>query len=71
MGYALAMSACVGCGRVFGYSPTKVPSVLVDGSREPICESCVVRFNAIRAERGLPLIVPKPGAYEADDESEL
>ena len=71
MGYVTALSPCVICGRVFGYSPTRVPSVMVNGRREPICEDCVAQANPMRAEKGLPPIVPLPGAYEADNEEEL
>ncbi len=71
MGYVQAISACVGCGKLFGYSPTKVPSIVVNGQREPICERCIEEANPIRVANGLPPIVILPGAYEADDEQEL
>ena len=64
------MSACVGCGRLFGgYSPTRVPSVRLhaDGEREPICATCVARVNPRRVANGLPPIVPLPGAYDPDE----
>ena len=71
MGYALAMSPCIGCGQVFGYNPTRVPSITINGEREPICRFCVARVNPIRKANGLPPIVPLPDAYEPVDESEL
>jgi hypothetical protein len=71
MGYALCHGFCVGCGGLFSFSPTRVPSVSIHGSREPICQGCVDRVNPIRIKGGLEPIVPLPGAYEATDESEL
>jgi hypothetical protein len=71
MGYVQAVSGCAACGKPFSYSITKVPSVVVNGSREPICRECVERANPIREERGLARIEILPGAYEADDENEV
>ena len=71
MGYITAISPCVGCGRIFTYNPTKVPSITINGQREPICQTCVDRVNPRRVANGLEPIVPLSGAYEAADESEL
>ena len=71
VGYVFATSACVGCGRIFSYNPMRVPSLTINGSRQPICEGCVARVNPTRIKNGLPPIVPFPDAYEACDESEL
>lgn len=71
MGVVSAYSACICCGRLFFYSPTRVPSITIRGEREPVCRDCVERVNPIRIARGLPPIVPLPGAYEPDDENEL
>lgn len=70
-GYVFATSACVGCRRIFSYNPMRVPSLTINGSREPICQACVERVNPTRIKNGLPPIVPLPDAYEACDESEL
>ena len=72
MGYVTAMSPCIGCGLVFSYNPTRVPSCsAVTGKREPICEACVARVNPKRIANELEPIVPLPGAYEACEEDEL
>lgn len=71
MGYVSAMSPCYGCKRIFSYNPMRVPSVTVNGSREPICRECVDRVNPQRILNGLPPIVPFHDAYDACDESEL
>jgi hypothetical protein len=71
MGYVSAMSPCIGCGQIFSYNPVRVPSLTVNGTREPVCQSCVDRVNPERIANGLEPIVPLPGAYEACEESEL
>ena len=70
MGYFFALSPCFGCGRPFVYHPQKVPSLLVNGVREPVCEDCVDRANPLRKQNGLAEIVPLPGAYEPGNEDE-
>jgi hypothetical protein len=71
MGYAFAHGDCYGCGRLFSFNPLRVPSLPVDGVRQPICEACVARANPLRVANGLPPIVPFPDAYEPVDENEL
>jgi hypothetical protein len=71
MGYAYCTSACVGCGRLFSYNPMRVPSIRINGNREPICQSCVDRVNPQRIANGLEPIVPRSDAYEPCDEREL
>jgi hypothetical protein len=71
MGYAVVIGPCFGCARPFSYNPRLVPSLTVDGVREPICQLCVDRANPKRIARGLPPIVPLPGAYEPIEETEL
>jgi hypothetical protein len=71
MGYAMAMSACVGCKRVFMYNPHKVPSIRHNGFREPVCRECIEHANPIRVKNGLEPFNIDPQAYEPIDEHEL
>lgn len=71
MGFAFAMAPCFGCGRLFTFNPVRVPSIIVNGTREPVCQICVDRVNPMRRANGLPEIVPLPDAYDECDESEL
>lgn len=71
MGYVYCMSACMNCGIPFMYHPNKVPSIRVNGSREPVCKVCIDRANVIRAEQGNPLLEYLPDAYEACPEEDL
>lgn len=64
MGYYFASGRCYGCGRLFTFNPHLVPSVRVEGTREPICGGCVERANPMREENGLEPIRILPGAYE-------
>ena len=63
-----ALGECYACHRPFTFSVTRVPSVVVEGIRQPICRACVERVNPRRIANGLEPIVPLPGAYEPDDE---
>lgn len=67
MGYMFVLSACFGCNRPFTYNATWVPSIPIDGVREPICRECVERANPMRIANGLDPIVPHPDAYEPEE----
>ena len=71
MSYIYCTGYCIGCKRLFSFHPNRVPSIRIDGSREPICPACVERANVKRRENGLEPIVPLPGAYEPADEAEI
>jgi hypothetical protein len=72
MGVAFCTGSCLACRRPFTFNPMRVPSLRVNGVREPICEGCMTgRINPLRVEKGLPPFEILPGAYEACDESEL
>jgi hypothetical protein len=70
-GYVIAFGPCIGCKRSFGYNPHWVPSIVVNGEREPICRDCVALANPRRQANGLAEIVPHPDAYEPLPESDL
>jgi hypothetical protein len=71
MGYTLAVGSCINCGRFFAFNPVKVPSIRVNGEREPICKLCILEANPLREQKGLAPITYEPDAYEACDENEL
>jgi len=71
MGYVLMFGCCINCGRQFIFNPNKVPSVRVNGVREPVCRSCVEWANGERKKKGLELFTIPPDAYEACREEEL
>jgi hypothetical protein len=67
-GYMMGMAKCFGCGKPFWFNPHRVPSIIVDGEREPVCADCVERANPQRIANGLEPIVPLPDAYEPSEE---
>jgi hypothetical protein len=69
MGFMLCTGQCCVCRGLFSFNPSRVPSAVVNGKREPICRACVERANPLREERGLPKINILPGAYEAEEVS--
>ena len=71
MGYAFAVSACVGCKGIFTYSPVHVPSLVVKGQREPVCPSCFQWRQDWRKEHGLEEEPLDPRAYEPIEEELL
>jgi hypothetical protein len=71
MGFVSAMGTCIGCKRIFSFNPMRVPSITIDGTKEPICADCVERVNPMRIKNGLQPIVPFADAYDACDEGEL
>ena len=68
MGYIWAIGDCFRCHQTFSFNPDKVPSIRINGIREPICEDCIIQVNPLRKARGLAEIVPLPGAYEPGPE---
>jgi hypothetical protein len=70
-GFVLAFGACWTCGQPFSFNPHRVPSIRIDGVREPVCRGCMTIVNQKRVGMGLePHLVPDD-AYEALPEGEL
>jgi hypothetical protein len=69
--YALLFAQCASCKRVFGCNPLRVPSIRVNGVREPVCKECVTSANPKRKAMGLEEFTIHPDAYEPVDEQEL
>lgn len=69
MAYMSVMGPCIGCNQVFSYNADRVPSIRINGVREPVCRHCVERANPERVANGLDPIVVHPMAYEAEEVS--
>lgn len=67
MGYMYVIAPCFGCKSLFSFNAERVPSLEVNGEREPVCKDCVEYVNPIRVQNGLDPIVPLPGAYEPEE----
>lgn len=68
---AFMVGFCFTCRRLFTFNPVLVPSLLINGVKEPVCAACCDAVNPGRIAAGLEPIIPLPGAYDACDESEL
>ena len=66
-----ATTHCYACGCLISYEPHRVPSVRIDGVREPICRACAARANPERVARDLDPIQVLLGAYDPIEEGEL
>lgn len=67
MAWLTCMGACVVCGKLFEFNPELVPSVLVNGRKEPVCRTCIETANPKRKAKGLPEIPILPGAYDPQE----
>jgi len=53
------------------FNPLRVPSILIEGEKEPVCRVCIEQANPERIKNGLPPIEIHPEAYEPCNENEL
>ena len=59
--------ACISCWKPITFSVARVPSIRVNGSREPLCRACFRQWNKIhRIAKGLPPVPLDPMAYEPE-----
>jgi hypothetical protein len=70
MAYVMCMGNCITCGMIFIFNPHRVPSIRINGLREPVCLACVTAANPIRVADGLDPIVPHPEAYNAEPDGD-
>jgi DNA-directed RNA polymerase subunit RPC12/RpoP len=71
MGFVTGFGYCANCGKPFSFNPKYVPSIRINGEKEPVCRYCVERVNPIRKEKGIPEFKIHPEAYQPLDEKEL
>jgi hypothetical protein len=58
---------CIGCGILFTFNAQHVPSVRVNGVKEPICRDCMTRVNAALMARDKDPVWIHPDAYEPEE----
>lgn len=71
MGYAVVVGTCCNCHGFMQFNPIRVPSVRIDGKREPVCKTCIEELNAKRKLVGAEPWPVHPDAYEPVDENEI
>lgn len=67
MAFMSCIAPCCHCQRLFSFNPDLVPSVNVNGTREPLCRACIEWANPLREAKGLLRIQILPGAYDAQE----
>ncbi len=59
---------CAGCEEFISFNPDRVPSLRVEGKKEPICRNCFDRWNQIhRISKGLKPEELNPDAYSSQE----
>lgn len=67
LAFMLVYGTCCACGSRISFNPDKVPSLRVNGVREPICRACFEQWNQIhRTSKGLDPLPLAPDAYEPE-----
>jgi hypothetical protein len=68
-GYYWAIGHCINCGNMISFNPDYVPSIRVDGEKEPLCRGCAQKWNQIhRISKGLEPVSIHPQAYQPQPE---
>jgi len=63
MGFAFCMGGCCICKVTFNFNPDRVPSIRINGEKEPICRACHADINKLRESKGLPTFPLAQDAY--------
>jgi hypothetical protein len=80
MGFITCIAPCFICKMPFSFNPDLVPSLTIlngrqvdpgtpGGVKEPFCLDCITKANVIRNAKGMPPLVPLPGAYDPQPET--
>jgi hypothetical protein len=67
MAWMIVTSPCWSCGQLFSYNADWVPSIRIDGKRQPVCEGCMRIVNEGRRQAGLEPHFVHPDAYEPQE----
>lgn len=70
MGYMSVWSNCIVCKQLFPYNPFEVPSLRVDGVKEPVCGGCMETINKLRVKKGVEPFHVSKEAYEPVHEND-
>jgi len=70
MAYMWVIGDCINCGTMINFNPNHVPSLIIDGVREPLCEKCFDRWNEIhRISKDYGPVPLHPNAYKPEEVS--
>ena len=66
------IGSCVNCKAPINFNPVRVPSIRVNGEKQPLCPACFMQWNQIhRVSQGLEPIPLDPQAYEPEPEENV
>jgi hypothetical protein len=55
-GYVLGSGSCCACkARIPVFNQARVPSIRIDGRKEPLCEACARRWVELHPEAGFTI----------------
>ncbi len=63
MGYMMLMATCCNCRAMMTCNPDLVPSIRVNGIKEPLCRTCAEEWEKIHDKHG----TIRSGAYEPQE----
>lgn len=70
-GFVTGQGACCACGTPIVFNPHRVPSIRINGEKEPLCRSCFAQWNEIhRISKGLDPVPLDPEAYDPAQEGD-
>lgn len=65
MAYMIVHGYCCACQTFISFNPDYVPSLRVNGTKEPLCRGCYAHWNEMhRTSKGLEPIPLHPDAYQ-------
>ncbi len=70
-GWVMAYGGCFSCQKPFSFNPNKVPSIRMNGVKEPVCGDCMTLVNNQRVAIGQEPHFIHPDAYEPMPASDL
>jgi hypothetical protein len=70
-GFVMVVGTCCACNKPCSFNPHFVPSIPVEGIKQPVCQDCIINGNRERVKLGLKPHFVHPQAYEPLPESEL
>jgi hypothetical protein len=47
VGYVTITFTCINCGAITCASPNKVPCLVIEGKKKPLCKTCADKWNQI------------------------
>lgn len=68
MAYMFVVGSCINCKKTISFNPNYVPSIRVNGEKEPLCKNCFDGWNQIhRISKNLAPVEIHPQAYEPEE----